>query len=543
MKILNQPRFQSRPTSSRTGIIRSSLLQFLRTHADHPSNMNLKPDDLDRRIDILNKWWAGMLEMLNGRNGESVSGNDRSVILDAVTAIMIRPEWDSAMPLGSLRHEKTLKSALVSRSTTSLTSNESDFLTESILHNTRNTFSQNLLAQMTFVIEKMSARNVAPSVVTFCGKTIAYAFFYCDGVAEILVRLWEIRSETLRRILAEYNVQRFNKLQSSSEDVNSRYPSCLHALAFKSLPQTMRYLRSQPQLPINTAYIPWHGPWVKRWVGKETDLFFAFAKTFHTLTCRSLPDGHNHEDMITAPCYILVQAQILSVLDANLQYDSNPLSVDYVKGHSSMTFDDILRKPDATAAILPHPASSGNRSMAENRLIILLRDCLSRASSTDERGRRVFADSFEKVLKATTKRTSLYDQNACFVLCDFMEESLAILARYYQSSDSVSADVDWPFWLDVLKRMGKSENTMTEIRLYAFLYSLWGTITSGETMKRNVCLEWLLNEDVFQNQFNHWCPMVRAYFMRLLCWRVARCNGRVTNLDRYVNRRLWQTQI
>lgn len=475
-----------------------------------------------------------MLELLNGRNGESVSGNDRAVILEAVTAIMIRPEWDPPTQPSFIDFENKARPVSKSRSTTSLTSNGSDFLAESVFHNIRNTFSQNLLAQMAFVTEKMSERSVAPSVVTFCGKATAYAFFYCDGVAEILVRLWDIQSETLHRILAEYNVHRYMKLQIISEKIVNRYPLCLHTLAFRSLPRTMRYLRTQPQLPIATAYIPWHGPWVRRWEGKETDLFFAFTKIFHNLTCRLLPDGHNQEERISAPGYMLVQAQVLTVLDSNLQHDSNQFSSDRVKGPSLMTFDDILGKPDATAPLLPRPAGSGIRSMAENRLIILLRDCLSRASSVDETNRRIFAESFENSLKAAARRTSLFDHNACFILCDFMEEAIAILTRYHQTSDPKITDIEWPFWLDVLKRMGKSQNTMTEIRLYAFLYSLWGTITSDETRKSKICLEWLLNEEIFQSQFNHWCPMVRAYFMRLLCWRVARCDGRVTDLDKYV---------
>jgi hypothetical protein len=37
-------------------------------------NTGLSPEDLDRRVNILNKWWIGMLEMLNGKNNQSISG-------------------------------------------------------------------------------------------------------------------------------------------------------------------------------------------------------------------------------------------------------------------------------------------------------------------------------------------------------------------------------------------------------------------------------------------------------------------------------------
>lgn len=472
--------------------------------------------------------------MLNGKNGESVAGNDRAAILEAASAIMIRPEWDPPSLSPSTRPERLSRPILKSRSTTSLASAGSDFLADSVSHNIRNTFSQNLLAQMAFVVDKMSTRNVAPSVVTFCGKAIAYAFFYCDGVAEILVRLWATPLEALRRVLAEYSVLEMKK-QSTPDGLTSQFPLCLQALTFKSLPQTMRYLRSHPQLPIATASIPWHGPWIRRWAGRDTDLFFAFTKFFHNLTCRFLPDDHSLEERIKAPGYALVQAQILTVLDATLQLPNNQSSLDNFKGPSPVTFNDILGEADASATLLPHPANSAIRSMAENRLIILLRDCLSRSIPVAERGREIYAQSFERVLKAVVRRTSLFDHSACFALCDFMEEALAILSRFYQTTDSMAGDIDWPFWLEVMRKMEESQNAMTEIRLYAFIYSLWGTITSSETRKRTICLEWLLSEEVFQSQFNHWCPMVRAYFMRLLCWRVARIDGKTMDLDKYVN--------
>lgn len=74
-------------------MIRSSLLPFLKDHANHLSNKIIRAEDLDRRVMILNKWWTGLLEMLNGRNNQSISGTDRPTFLDAVTGIMMRPEW------------------------------------------------------------------------------------------------------------------------------------------------------------------------------------------------------------------------------------------------------------------------------------------------------------------------------------------------------------------------------------------------------------------------------------------------------------------
>lgn len=473
--------------------------------------------------------------MLNGRNGESILGNDRAAVLEAATGIMTRPEWDVPHFSTSIHVEKPPRSTLKSRSTTSVSSMGSEFLTESVTHNIRNIYSQNLLTQMAFVIESMSHKNVSASLVTFCGKAIAYAFFYCSGVAEILVQLWATPAKTLRRALAA-NITKLQEaeLQSASERIEERFPSCLQALIFTSFHSMMRKLRRRSQVPVAAAHIPWHGPWLARWVGKDTDLFFAFVKSYHGLTCRLLPDDPTREEIICAPGYVLVQAHILTMLDATLQQTGGQPSMYQMRGPSPTTFDDILGEVDASANVLL-PLSGGNRSMAENRLIMLLRDLLSGTTTTaSEKSQSIFAMSFENLLKAATRQTSLFDQNACFTLCDFMEEAILIMARFYGSFKGIKSDFDWSFWLDVFKKMLESQNSMTEIRLYSFLYSLWSTLASKKHRKRDLCLGWLLRDDMFESKFNHWCPMVRAYFMRLICWRIGRQDGKNSELDRFV---------
>ena len=469
--------------------------------------------------------------MLNGRHGESVSGNDRPAVLEAVTALMVRPEW-IAIPS---RPGKTPKASLKSsRSTTSLGSNMSEFLVDSVLHNVKNAFTQNLLAQMAYVVDKMSTRNVAASVVTFCGKATAYAFFFCEGIAEILVRLWNVSIETLRRITVESGMQTSAVRAAASGSLFTAFPSCLHPLAFKGLRQTMRYLRSHPHLPIATSYIPWHGLWVGRWAGHDTDLFFVFVKVYTDLASRLLPESVSPEERTAAPAWALVQAQLLTVLDATLQRSNSEPSKHQDRALGPTFFDETLGEANTAANIQFLPSNGIYRSMAENRLVMLLRDCLSGNNVMSHQTQHVFADSFHRLLKAAARGTSVFDHNACFTLCDFLEEAMSILHRFSLSSGSSRANPDWPFWLNVYQRFLESRNVMTEIRLFAFVFNMWGTIAGDQYRKRELCLDWLLHHDTFQRQFNHWCPMVRAFYMRLLIWRVGRLDGRDSILDTYV---------
>ena len=126
--------------------------------------------------------------------------------------------------------------------------------------------------------------------------------------------------------------------------------------------------------------------------------------------------------------YLLVQAQILSVLDGTIRRQApvDPLPA---------TFDDVLAGADANAAALPLPSNNTARPMAENRLIMLLRDFLSEHPPEYDAARKSFAESFSRMMQASARKTSLFDHNACFVLSDFMEEATGLFVRFHHAFD------------------------------------------------------------------------------------------------------------
>jgi Protein of unknown function (DUF1765) len=528
MGVLMFLRFQSKSSALKANVIRTCLLPFLAKYGDHPSNKTMRSEDLDRRVMILNKWWTGLLEMLNGRNNQSISGTDRPIFLEGVAGVMVRPEW-RLPPYPTLRQLDTppiqRASMPTSTSTTSLESGGSDFLTESVHHNVRNIFVQNLLSQMAFVVDKMSMRSAPASLVAFCGKACAYAFVFCPGVADTLVRLWHLSADALRRILTELGVSRGSKVGPRSVEITSHFPPALRSLAVTSYPALVKYLHRKVPQPLGSACVRWHGPWTSRWSGRDSDLFFAFTKHFHLLVAEILPGSAEKEKRVCVPGLVPVHAQILTVLETTLYRQSGQQQGDMF---ASSALDD-LDSPDA-AATMPLTTANAARSMAENRLIMLLRDLLSETAPDLQGLRELYANSFGDIVKAATRKVSLYNHDACFVLCDFMEEVLAIMSRYHRTHPETDV-LDWTFWLQVCRQMMSSHNTLTEIRLIAFLYSTWNILISNESRRKELCLDWLLEPSFFDRHFGHWCPMVRAYYLRLLCWRIARYDGDPTDLD------------
>ncbi|KAF2859874.1 DUF1765-domain-containing protein, partial [Piedraia hortae CBS 480.64] len=509
-------KFASKSVALKTNVVRTNLLPFLRTYANHASNFTLRAEDLDRRAMILNRWWTGLIEMLHGRNNQSISGTDRPAILDGISGIMDRPEW--RLPPSPLSPHCWRTATASSSSAASTSSGASDSVTESVQQHVRAIFIQKLCAQMAFIVDKMSQRHASASLVSFCGKACAYAFLFVPGMAEVLVRLWDLPPEPLRRVLAQNGVGRFDDVGAVAADVAAGFPPALQGLEFASLASYLRKLRTPPLLPPGTANVQWWGRWRERWTGRESDLFYVFVRHFHLLVSDYLAPDANAVERVCAPGVLLVHAQILANLDATIHRASGRPMHDQT---SSSAVEGVLANPDAVVAPLPLPQTNAIRLMAENRLIMLIRDFLSEGTSERLEARIWFASAFAGLLEAAAKGTTVYDQSACQTLLDFLEEALLILVRFELRPDMPRV-IDSAFWLVVFRRMIESHNTMTEIRLYSFLYTVWPTYVSSADRKRDMCLGFLLDEEVFDSRFNHWCPMVRAYFMRLLCWRLGR---------------------
>ena len=523
--LLTAPRFQSKSSALKANVVRSSLMTFLERHQQQ-SCRDLAPDDLNRRVDILNKWWIGLLEILNGKTNQSISGTDRPVYLDAIVGIMNRPEWRVPFPAwnsnNSASNQYESSTASISEASDASSAN-SEFLAASVHHSVRTVFIQNLLSQMVFAVGRLSMRHAPASLVAFCGKACAYAYFFCPGVADILTRLWYIPPDILRRVLEASGIQRGTSMRPLSQDLALNFPVSLRTLSFASFASFVRYLRQSPDVPVTIAQVAWQGPWLSRWRGRDTDLLFVFVKYAHLLYSDYIPPSLEKAKRIVAPGLLPIHAQLLVVLDDMLYRPA------YSRPAQVVSFDDFVEGADASMSALPLGTSNGSRSIMQHRLTVLLRDFLSESSPEPESARLLYAETFCGIMKVAARRMSLFDHSACFLLCDFLEEAIPILDRF---SRSIGTELfDYAFWLDVCRQMLQSENSLTELRVFSFIFCTWETWIADETRKFDLCLGFLLHEAVFYRFFSHWSPMVRAYFQRLLCWRVARFSDEPTPLD------------
>ncbi|KOS20460.1 UPF0592 membrane protein [Escovopsis weberi] len=520
--------FAAKPTQAKIAQVQTLILPFLKSAAGQSTIGILRPEDVDRRATVLNKWWGAILDALEGQHKQPVPSVDRPILLEAVTLIMKRPEWRQTTSFFLPLAERSPKERVQSRSRTwtnasdtSESSSQSAMLAESAEHNVRTMFVANLIRQMAFVVDKMSLRHAPMSMVNFAGKTCAYAFFFAPGVSDILVRLWALTPELIRRAGEALKLPR--KDSGESDDIVALFPPKLGALGWSSPRKMWETLRHIPKLPMLVARIPWTGPWVSRWKGRDTDLFFIFCKYFHSLADEFMPPGLPLTEKARAPAFVLLHAQLLSTIDTTIHRQMAgelPFS-------SSMA--DLAQGADASLA-MPLPPGHLIKGMSENRLVVLLRDVLSSDCPQFKGARHTFAEAFAAMLKAAAGRTPRYNSNACFTLCDFLEEVLTTYSDL-ETPENPTSYIDWDFWVDVCKMVMTSYNTMSEVRVLSFIYTIWDAMAKDPQKKLSLCREWLLSEETFNALFNNWCPMVRAYYQRLLCWRMCRDKGVPSEVD------------
>lgn len=515
----------SKPVAQKCALIQTLLLPFLKSATSQASLSSLRPEDVDCRAGVLNKWWGAVLEMLEAQHQQPVPGLDRQLLFEAATVIMMRLEWRQTtpyfLPLADRSPQDRARARSSRTSSESSNSDQSALLAESAEHNIRTMFVSNLVRQMAFVVEKMSLRHVPLSLIEFAGKTCAYAFFFAPGVADILVRLWGLTPDLIRRVSESMGLDRKNNGEVDA-DAAASFPPKLSNLAWSSPRALWNTLKRIPKMPLLVARVPWTGPWVMRWKGRDTDLVFIFARYFHLLSNEFMPASLTLTEKATSPAFVLVHAQLLSILDSTVHRQAAlepPHLAASARGGA-----------EAAALQMPMPPSNLMKSMSENRLVILLKDILADDTPTFAGARHTFAESFSALLKAAASRTSRYNSTACSTLCDLLEEVLFIYHRAETVENPISY-IDWAFWIDVCKIALSSLNTLSEIRIISFLYTMWDAIAKDPKQKLMICRDWLLSEETFNAFFNNWCPMVRAYYMRLLCWRVCREVGSQDEVD------------
>ncbi|KAK9486693.1 hypothetical protein V1527DRAFT_495717 [Lipomyces starkeyi] len=412
------------------------------------------------RVYILHKWWTALIAGLRERVPHAVAAQDRAAYYETIFGILAREEWR----------------LVTNRSAVSM-------------------YQEALLDTLKLALSRLLMKPVAVNIAVFAGAVLAHAFFYVPGVAGPILYLLRARQAEISR------------LRSILQPASTVLPQHLSPYVGVSSEISNR----QPDVPA-AIKDEIYGPWVHHWWGaQDSDVFASFVKHYYSImsdfvgsvgtVCECTPD----EALLAAPGIFHIHAIILRLFDSLVHRDRAFAAA------QAQTINEV----NLSSATLGTASSVSTRQLSRMRILIAMKEILESKNATCASYASTYARFFESsIMHAAAKRTAVYDADACVALCDLSEAVLFVLA-----GSTRKEELNWPFWLDVCKRMLTSESSMTEVRTMAFLYAFWDQFACAEEYG---VVDWVLSDEMWNKFFCNWAPLVRAYYMRLVCWRVIR---------------------
>ncbi|GAA5988306.1 hypothetical protein JCM5350_002850 [Sporobolomyces pararoseus] len=502
----------------RAPILTNTLLPFMKKEEDNPSR-NATENLAKRQRDILFGWLATLTMEL-----KEMQPSHRGACLEAVGAIA-ESHFLSATTLEcDPRGQARFRAALIE-----------------ILH---------------FAVEKLNEKAVYANTLVFSGRVFAIAFWRIEGVGLKLLRaLPQVKRAGLKRVLEEAGIDENDlppvDLEAFPPHLESlclrdfrSYASLFLPLFPRQTDENEKYLIREGNYSIEMS-----GNWLIRWTASDSDLPFSFYRAYHKLLASYLIPIEAREDIvdqppmspstvITAPGYLFIAASLLEKTDALVHRNLRSVTS---MGPNTSNFNTN------DSANLSFGAKPKILELAHRRLVQTMLDIVggpplapgetSEESSSSASRRHVFSRMMPVWIRATVKRTSMWDTRSVFILLDYVEGLIFSLAFPNESSrvsgendppspkaDERSLDMfDFVFLFDVVKKiLLEADNTVTLMRCIAFLYAHFEIFTLRPSDRTALCEGIILDEAVFTRLFLSYNQGTRGFWIRLLVWRLSR---------------------
>lgn len=380
---------------------------------------------------------------------------------------------------------------------------------------------------ISYAIGELNKKGVYQNTLIFSGRLLAVAFFRIDGVASKLLRSLPVNRFALERVAAE--VAWHMNARKDFESFRCRFPLGLQDYCFEDARSYLKTLDAQSgQSEDEDRYlvrqsgveVEMSGNWLRRWQSDDSELFFSFCRSYHrqlaslmaSLRGLSSPTASDQRVFFGGPgyahlatcvhqkCLSLVHRDILSVTTLSSQKNFNP---------------------GETANVLSGSTAGKPRHLeAANRRCTAIVVDIIRSTPAAMSGGSIFAPMLGIHVKCLVKRTSLYDVQGVFCLLDWLD---GVLTHMETAEMTVSTYIDVPFLLDTIRVLFKdADHALALMRTIAFCYSNFAVLTSTSDHRMRFLEDVLLSPSIFHKLFLSWSFTIRAYFLHLLVFRLAR---------------------
>ncbi|KAJ1020645.1 hypothetical protein NDA16_004038 [Ustilago loliicola] len=383
---------------------------------------------------------------------------------------------------------------------------------------------------LSYAIGELNKKGVYQNTLIFSGRLLAVAFFRVNGVASKLLRALPVNRFALERVAREFEWQR--KRPTDFERFANRFPATLRQLCYKDSREYLkmldsesiagagngsdsgpqeddRFLVCQPEVEVEMS-----GNWLRRWQSDDSELFFSFCRSYHRqlaslfASSKSLESvskyffggpGYAHlATCVHQKCLALIHRVILSVTTLSSQKNFNPAG-------------ETANVLSGSTAGKPRILEAANR-----RCTAIVVDIVRAPAGTN----MIFAPMLGLHIKVLIKRTSLYDVQGVFCLLDWLDGVIS----HMDSNDLINEGlIDVSFIITTIRMLlENADHALALMRTIAFCYANFGVLTATTENRIYFCEQILLKPTVFHKLFLSWSFTIRAYYLHLLVFRLAR---------------------
>ncbi|GME95895.1 unnamed protein product [[Candida] boidinii] len=501
---------------NKTNILRLTLLPFLRTNSFSWSNLpyHLISDKLLlTSTNCLNKWWDSLLNALLDNSPQfQIPSLDKSVYLECISRIISRWEWLflSAGSLSSQYHSNEIFNPILIE------------------------FKNLLLKTLEYSISRLNLKKVSLSISALVDNTdvfcsflrhyFAISSFYFNYNDNNNIISQNSTSSTLLSTTSIDNTS--NNLNDNDKD------SELNCLSILALPGYMFILTHIYEI-----------------------IDYSMAK--HVRTLNSMNNGQKDPNIkILATGYSLqlnntylnstdprkLNQQLSKLLRVIRDFLHNSRSSYEIKMSKQVINSfDLVTQSIAVEIGIPETVKSSLIMDYWGRFIENVNLDTPNILDTTK------TDSSNQSNSTTTSPTEVTDSsnpNSNQILND--SENIE------NCSLTINNGINWIFWCDVIIKLILSENTTCALKSLSTLFQIWEYIPNhlpikpldthidndinkpNQNIKNNIRVWisnpnesirfnlscWLLSISTWKLLFCHWLPLVRSYYMRLICWRL-----------------------
>lgn len=342
-----------------------------------------------------------------------------------------------------------------------------------------------------------------------------------------------------------------------------------------------------PKHPVDGIKDP-NGDWVRRWSCSDSNVFNSFFRHYISLVQTYLYEEETdtiEEVLFYCPGFSIIISHIYQIFEVSVtritSTNCNPRNLNsngsnisavnptnatngsVVATTSSNNTTKSKSTDSSTPPPPPPPAFSHNMKQSDmyyNSIIKIFRTVRDIAYSATLNDKSIdcvsatLVKTIDSCLIAIAKETTIHNFNKNGIVLSIVNEFINHIEN--NCSSELKYLVNWEFWLSCNYMMiNYCDHVQSLLRNFAFLFNTWDlipdtlssfvTINDGDDDKKSKnltrqSLKWiteleysfklnfvnfLISDEVFERFFTHWNPMVRAYYIKLLIWRIIGINN------------------